>query len=174
VNIRSARDLQIDGFMAEIAKRVRNGSPTRAEEAAFRQIMRLVSDAWGDLNGLLRAHSRFSYIALAGGRVRDGRDLIENPQEYFDHAEFFRWPKTPYRAAAIVAHLYDTTPAKAADYATEVGLQTHVPPIPRASWYYPGRTILVCYTRPGSVPIQWLEPQTNPEALWLQPPEGDA
>jgi hypothetical protein len=68
-----------------------------------------------------------------------------------DHAEYFRENEKPYRAAAIVAHLYNRN-APVDQWAHERGLTATI--APRASWYNPGGTIMVCYTRPGA-DVQW-------------------
>jgi hypothetical protein len=58
----------------------------------------------------------------------------------------------PYRPTAIAAHLYanDEIVGRAREWASEHRLLLHEPPNLHASWYYPGGTRLVVYTRPDT------------------------
>ena len=73
-----------------------------------------------------------------------------------DHPEYFRSPTLPYRPTAISAHLYadDSIVERAREWAIVHRLVLHEPPNLQASWYYPGMTRLVVYTRPEVI-LKW-------------------
>lgn len=123
--------------------------------------------AFAEANGWRLTDSSFPTRVLARGKVHAGSwdawTSLNNygsdsfQHEFMDHREFFREKCKPYRAAAIVAHLYNDK-ADIHSWAEERSLVAHVPPLPKSSWYYPEVTLFVCYTRPGIV-VNWLPEQ---------------
>lgn len=93
---------------------------------------------------------QFTLRCLARGTAHDGRRPIVEcvndvlPHELGDHAEFYR---TGSRAAGITAHLYDGISLALADrLAQQHGLSWDTPN-DFSSWWYPGRTTLILWTR---------------------------
>ncbi len=139
----------------------------RLARQKLRELQTAVAREFASLNGWQPTRREFSLETLrdhkmhGGGGYENWRPL---PHEFFDHPEFFRDREKPYRAAAIVAHNYpnrETSDEQAAAeqvFAAEHGLVAHHPPNPRTSWYYPGSTRLVCFTRPG-IAVTWLPEQ---------------
>ena len=72
---------------------------------------------------------------------------------------FFREIARPYRTAAIVGQPYNTKPDEARAVAAEINLALHVPPNLTASWWYPGWTRFLCFTRPAVARVQFLPEQ---------------
>jgi hypothetical protein len=137
----------------------------------FHRIEDLKTDsrqAFANLNGWRLTNAEFTTRVLATSKVHagsgrhwdEGRSADSYQHEFMDHAEFFRESAKPYRAAAIVAHLYNCE-ADVHSWALERGLHAHVPPRLKASWYYPGATLIVCYTRPHVI-VRWLPEQHEP------------
>jgi hypothetical protein len=162
------------------ARRNRNAAifgSWRANEESRRkvQLMLEAATAFGALNEWRMAPHAFSLTALRDHKVRDAQcGGVFNGYDagFVDHPQWFREIKRPYRAAAIVAHLYG--PGDVSDWAASArvdmgtwaarnGLTAHVPTDTWASWYFPGVCLLVVYTRPGVV-IQWLPEQCA--GLW--------
>lgn len=116
-------------------------------------------NAWMVLNEFQRAVRPFTLDALKRNLAHGGEgDANSYDPEFMDHPEWYRSRKKPYRAAAIVAHLYGGD-ARVHTWADSMGLQEHLPPIPSgqsASWYWPGHTWIVCYTRPGVI-VRWFK-----------------
>jgi len=122
---------------------------------------------FGRRNGWSRAKSQFSIEALAGRKSRGGSrgresTFLGEHHELFDHFYCYREMQHPFRAAAVVAHLYGALPgtSAAATYpnlvfsqkeldekaakARGLGLALTWTQFP--SWWSPGSTTLVLYT----------------------------
>ncbi|MEX2642533.1 MAG: hypothetical protein WD270_03720 [Acetobacterales bacterium] len=65
-----------------------------------------------------------------------------------DHPECFRELARPYRPVAILSHSYQTDFMEHVAFAAEHGLSAEVVPV---SWYLPGGTLAVLYTRNDSL-----------------------
>jgi hypothetical protein len=90
------------------------------------------------------------------GRAKILMDDEDFPHPLFDHAEFFTQGRRP---AAIVAHVYDDEVIEdATAFARQHGIAVQQPPQALASWYYPGQTTLLCYTR-ANTRVNWLPEQ---------------
>lgn len=136
-----------------------HGGPTPESREAKKELR----NNWATLNNFTANRKDgkryfFSPKTLARGGIQS-HDYFENDISYFDHYEFFREIDKPFRAGAIVVHLYGPT-NPAYSFARDVGLDVHVPPVSKASWYWPGRANIVCYTRPGRV-ISWFDTQSD-------------
>jgi len=110
---------------------------------------RAMASAFGAQHGLVRTSRAFSIEALRDGRKQGRYSHIraEWPVQRVDHAEFYRTPD--WRVAAVVAHRYglnDDTRQRCAAWAARHGLQAAFP-TDFPSWWYPGWTQLVLYTR---------------------------
>jgi hypothetical protein len=91
----------------------------------------------------------FTVEKLAGKRVPYLKQ--HEPERFpylFDHSYYFREAQSPYRPAAVAAHLYGNSAAKPGDLAetaTGLGLVLDwVTDFP--SWWYPGWTSLALIT----------------------------
>lgn len=129
----------------------------KTQEARF-----VACSAWAALNGWKRGRG-FTVDALVRNMPHGGKGfpgwLHGEEIDFFDHADWFRLPTNPYRAVAICAHLYDSAD-KARAWAASRGLTMHMPPVPNASWYFPGACTMVCYTRPETT-VLWLPEQSD-------------
>lgn len=105
---------------------------------------------------------RFTAGALAQGKHSGGTDLHPchgrpgRSVHVIDHDNRFRLPGTGGRPAAIVAHPYpgNATPDDCRYWADAAGLVAHVCHDPDASWWYPGHSYAVAFTRPGQA-VRW-------------------
>ena len=117
------------------------------------------------LNGWTNTLARFSLSTLEMGKCH-GRWEPNPMQEegdgfLFDHCMHFRIGR---KTIAIAAQPYEST--KVEDFNRlrrtkafgTYQLEAHTPPNPFASFWFPGRTILVVLTRPG-VKVRWLPEQ---------------
>lgn len=125
--------------------------------------------ARNDYDGRVRAQQRATaeFAALNAWRVgasfRPG-DIVGKPryEPYYvkdnilDHCLHFR---SGGRCAAIVAQPYAHVSAAAVEQlARQYGLECHLPPRPTASIYYPGSTLFIVFTAPGTE-VRWLPEQ---------------
>jgi hypothetical protein len=93
--------------------------------------------------------------------TRDGRDIrVALGRPWIDHTEHYRTPGRGGVCAGIVSHAYlwverSDLEARAVAYAEGAGLRCEVYP-PAYSWYYPGETTLLVFTRHSAevVPIR--------------------
>ena len=151
-------------MLDEIAELIRQ----RKDSAVYRKesLAHEMSQAWAKLNGWHEARHQFTAKALIERKVfsHDWRDIDHGhgATRTIDHGEYFRLPIRPYFSVAIVAHLYGHA-ADAIAWARENGMVAHMPPVPGASWYYPARCIVVCYTRLDITTVQWLPEQSDPK-----------
>jgi len=114
--------------------------PTRTQEA--REHRRAIREAYGARRGWICVDEPFSLRALAC--VSEVAE--EWPIEFTDHRSF--WEKAG-RPVAVCAHLYgcDQTKREAARvWASRHGLRAAFP-VDFPSWWYPGRTTLIEFTR---------------------------
>lgn len=103
----------------------------------------------------MRAKRDFSIEVLAGRLHHSGLDYARQASfgchyDLFDHPYCYRDVARPYRAAAVVAHLYNNSaekPGNLSVLAGQLGLTVSWPDFP--SWWYPGRTHLVLVTPIG-------------------------
>ena len=112
---------------------------------------RRLATEFGAERGWTLSKKRFGLLALkratAFSPIRNFADARadELPHCLFDHPYFYR---TDRKAVAIAAHLYgvpDNLPA----FAAENGIHVEKPDF--VSWWYPGATKLVLYTKSGIV-----------------------
>jgi hypothetical protein len=104
------------------------------------------------IDGLVRGlRSSPIYTSMNQGReMRDISYALGHP--HFDHAEYFKTPGRMGICAGIVSHAYlgraneEPIASKAVAYAEHVGLVCEVFP-PKFSWYYPGATTLLVFSR---------------------------
>jgi hypothetical protein len=96
-----------------------------------------------------RSGREFSLRCLSRGTIHDGRrgwaSMTDRlPHDVGDHPYYFR--TLDRRAAGIAVHLYDV-PKIDDRRAASRGLRAEFPDFP--SWWYPGRTTLLLWTRAG-------------------------
>ncbi len=137
--------------------------PHRIAYARWTEVSVAARLEFEQLNGWHRSLRGFSIRVLSEGKVHsggrwDGYGLP--PNQLMDHPQYFRDER--HRAIAIVAHLYEhwwypgaSTCGKLQGEAQRLGLVAHEHPLgAAASWYYPGGTRVVAFTRPGIV-VRW-------------------
>jgi hypothetical protein len=120
--------------------------------------------AFARLNGwvVVQSSSRWEHLIP---RERRGQDKTPWGWGHFvggvsNHDFACREPESPNRITAVVCQPYNDHVAEAGAAAERLGLAIHVPPDPRASIHYPGRTQFIVFTRPG-VTVRWLPEQTT-------------
>jgi hypothetical protein len=110
--------------------------------------------AFAKLNGWKHSDTPFAPTMLARGSTQYKRCEYGcnggREHDLFDHPLYFREPTRPYRPVAIVGQPYNTDLAKARVMATRIGLDVHAPTMLTASWWFPGWTRFLCFTRPGT------------------------
>lgn len=139
--------------------------PARQAHMQVTTLQRSLRDRFAELNGWQLTRRQFPLAVLRDNKLHGNPDLrFEGPvgfnHDTLDHAEYFRHTEKPYRAAAIVAHLYGAKTDELNAYAKERGLVAHIAPSKMASWYYPGGTTMVVYVRPGTG-VTWLPEQRD-------------
>lgn len=123
--------------------------------------MRALEDAFGELNGWRRSGRTFTPEAL--GRKKRSWDH-NNPDlgtGWMDHAIYYRVRRMN---VAIVGQPYGGVEGHRAALgacAREHGLRWHVPPMPYASFWYPGSCIFVVMTLPEVGTVRWLPEQIS-------------
>ena len=104
---------------------------------------------FGDLYGWKLTKRPFTAAVLARGGVRDGKGKCPYscwPSEFTDHIYSYRLKS---HAVAVVGHLYNNLPSNkvaASVWAGQNGLSVAFPE-DFPSWWFPGATILVVFTR---------------------------
>jgi hypothetical protein len=148
---------------AEAKRRLGNSGWAAVKEEAHR---------FGEARGWsFRDGESFSLKALATGKRFPGYKVFISPNlppgnfssgGPFDHGQFY-WDGEG-NPVAIVAHLYadDAIVQNCIQWAESVGLGAHVQPDAASSWYWPGSTRTVVYTRPG-IGV-WSEVDPDPKA----------
>jgi hypothetical protein len=119
---------------------------------------------FADARGWKRTRREFHVFGLIRGlrhspiytSLSMRRELSDISRElgypWFDHAEYFKTPGRGGICAGIVSHAYlgrkndNEGPEEAMRYAEGVGLACEVLPS-SSSWYYPGATTLLVFTR---------------------------
>ena len=120
-----------------------------------RETVRLEHEAlelFAALNGWKTTDKAFAVDDIGTHRRR----LLLHSVEIFDHLHFFR--DQSGRNAALVTQPYNDHLTEAAALAAEAGLALHVPPCPRASFWYPGQTYFLLFTAIGHE-VRWLPEQ---------------
>lgn len=143
-----SRDQLVERLLTDIA----DDSPS----AALRRVAakRRLATEFGAERGWKLAKKRFGLIALKRGTtyslIRSDADALADqlPHDFFDHPYFYR---REGKAAAIAAHLYHFDQQAVAAFASENGLAWETPNFP--SWWYPGATRLVVFTKADQVGI---------------------
>jgi|SRR5699024_700694 len=103
------------------------------------------AEKFGLERGWKLSKTRFSARVLARGGVHEGgmyRKEGALHSSYRDHSWYYRENR---RAIAIVSHLYNV-PKDISTVADDLGLAVSVRP-DLYSWWYPGHTTLVIYTK---------------------------
>jgi len=117
-------------------------------------------DEWAELNGLDRIRQGFT-LAHVARSTRNGRGGIENDAIFSrperDHCSYF---KCDERATALVSEPYQADIPRLRHALEQHGLVVHVPPNPRASFWYPGHTLFLVITR-SDTKIDWLPYQID-------------
>jgi len=116
----------------------------RAALAAYDEAVSVARALFAHSRGWIVAQTWFDVRRL--GRAPDCRGLDFG--RVIDHAECFRFPVRPWLPAAVVSHTYVPV-AQAAKYAEAHGLAFEALDFP--SWYYPGGTSAVLFTRRSNV-----------------------
>ena len=96
------------------------------------------------------------------GHRRQGR-LDHTIRDVRDHCVYFRTTagKGVGRRAAIVTQPYGyVTEAEAEAFAVSYGLECHIPPHPRASFWAPSNALFIVLAAPGAV-VRWLPEQID-------------
>jgi hypothetical protein len=99
-----------------------------------------------------------SRIGKANGYM--GADIVER-----DHCLHFHEPTRPYRRVALVTQPYNRVIDEVAASTARLGLVTHLPPSgPWASIHFPGSTLFIVVTKPGTK-VRWLPEQECSEGF---------
>jgi hypothetical protein len=113
--------------------------------------------AFGKINGW-KLTKNFALCDI--GRSR--RTFASYREGWMDHQIYYR--DSARRNIAIATQPYGNHPddfrAELDRCAEEFGLRWHVPPVPRASFWYPGWTLFIVMTLPG-VELKWLPEQVS-------------
>jgi hypothetical protein len=145
------------GEDANDTERRRRKQAIDAQWKQLRCAQRTALEAFAELNGWRAAKTAFSPEQLVKG-APGSRVGWTYDSSLFDHGEYLRAVEKPYRPVAIVAHLYGDNRDQTRAGALALRLIAHFPPFAKASWYYPGRCVVVCYTRPDTE-VKWLPEQ---------------
>lgn len=140
------KTLILEGYQCQATDRGKYRN-TVAEQYEIQDIL---AEEFGHRHGWRLSKSRFSLAALKDRKTHSWKrwpDFDEDlPHYLFDHAVFYRTPDQ--RAVAVAAHLYNVDQKLSAmeEWSQEHGLSAEVvKDFP--SWWNPGGTTLVLYTR---------------------------
>lgn len=114
-------------------------------------------DHWATLNGIRRSERSFTLEALARGMSHGGRWGGAYQFPGCDDPMYFRRGRVT--AAVVVRPYPDKDFEDLKVYAAANGLAAHVPPNPKASFWFPGFGHLVVLTAPKFGAVKWLPDQ---------------
>jgi hypothetical protein len=132
----------------------RNDSAISASE--FLSLQNSLAAEFGRRRGWRLSASSFTIRALAKRQAPGSRTIESLDQDLFDHPYYYRESQRPFRAAALVAHVYDVPKTSdpvarlkaitnLATKADRLGLELEATDS-FPSWHYPGWTTLLIYT----------------------------
>ncbi len=111
------------------------------------------------LNGIARTPRPFALSTLAAGGVSDAKDAW-GAMYRFPAADHLTWFRNGAQAALVLSQPYAGSDVdRLHAYAAERGLALHMPPNPKASFWFPGWTLAIAITRPDFGPVRWLDDQ---------------
>lgn len=161
-----------DILLGEIHQLIRDGSAYRypVHRARMHLLQSEVRRRFAEANGWQATEAQYApgQIARASKGRRAGEDGSATWCGLIDHPDCFR---IGHRPEAIASHAYATDrgvldrewlEARAGEWASQHGLRAQLPPCPlAASWYFPGGTSLVVFTREDAPPVKWLADVAN-------------
>jgi hypothetical protein len=110
--------------------------------------------AFAALNGWHFNYGTFPASRIGKANGYTGADIVER-----DHCLHFHEPTRPYRRVALVTQPYNRVIDEVTESAARLGLVTHLPPSgPWASIHFPGSTLFIVVTKPGTK-VRWLPEQ---------------
>jgi hypothetical protein len=134
----------------------------------FRARQREVARVFGELNGWTLAERSFTADAIGRAHTRWTGQFYSHG--WMDHAIYFRARRPDWKTArciAIVGQPYGDIDGHRRELldacASKLGLRWHAPPNPRASIWYPPRTLFIVMTL-ADVVVRWLPEQEISDA----------
>lgn len=128
---------------------------------AHQETHRALLADWATLNGLKQG-ADFPVGTLArGGTHKRDEDFWKLPRHWYGRRFPFCWKRNNVAEAITLEPYPHDDVLSFMAFASRNGLAIHLPPNPRASFWFPDRSLFVVVTRPDFGDVRWLPEQVN-------------